>query len=395
MKKFWKKTEGFTLVELVVVIAILGILAGVGTVGYSGYVKKANMAADQQLASDVEQALMLAYYGGVLGDRFSGSVVLSAEEAVEVSDPVLGTAMENAFGSSWQDMKLKYNGWTSTSEGSKEAVNNSNFSDGNGGVNMELLNSVDNLTGQLGQAMSVLDWDNFDGFTGFLEENGINKDTDKQLAANSAVLYLSQTSMDKTKRQEVANQLVQHFGGKTGYNDYGEVEVNLYDFMVNTADKCTEFEALAMVYAAMTGYCLQKGEDTYNEFVAMDLLKKDASGKPTVGDEGDVLRALEDGFAKILTTEDGDFDQDPFYEYLTNGLVNDVNAYYGVIDGISENREYLRENLNGSENFYASQRDFLTAYWNTEFESGDIAVIFSVNENGQPQTAQTGNGVAD
>ena len=28
MRKFWKKTEGFTLVELIVVIAILGILAG-------------------------------------------------------------------------------------------------------------------------------------------------------------------------------------------------------------------------------------------------------------------------------------------------------------------------------------------------------------------------------
>jgi len=60
MKKFWKKTEGFTLVELIVVIAILGILAGVGTVGYSGYVKKANMAADQQLLASLNQAFAVA-----------------------------------------------------------------------------------------------------------------------------------------------------------------------------------------------------------------------------------------------------------------------------------------------------------------------------------------------
>ena len=60
MKNFVKKTEGFTLVELIVVIAILGILAGVGTVGYSGYIKKANMAADQQLVAAINQAYAIA-----------------------------------------------------------------------------------------------------------------------------------------------------------------------------------------------------------------------------------------------------------------------------------------------------------------------------------------------
>ena len=34
------RQSGFTLVELVVVIAIMGILAGVGSAAYSGYVKK-------------------------------------------------------------------------------------------------------------------------------------------------------------------------------------------------------------------------------------------------------------------------------------------------------------------------------------------------------------------
>ena len=55
-----RKNDGFTLVELIVVIAILAILAGIAVPAYSGYIEKANVAADEQLLHAVNIAFLSA-----------------------------------------------------------------------------------------------------------------------------------------------------------------------------------------------------------------------------------------------------------------------------------------------------------------------------------------------
>jgi len=147
MRKFWKKTEGFTLVELIVVIAILGILAGVGTVGYSGYVKKANMAADEQLASNVKNALLLAHYNGDL-DSGSSVVIYHDDEDVKVTGTA-DAAMSAAFGDNYKaNLRLSYSGWAeelgvAADSAMMEYVHNSRF-------------NADNLDNLLGQVQTVV-----------------------------------------------------------------------------------------------------------------------------------------------------------------------------------------------------------------------------------------------
>lgn len=94
LKKFFtlkrRANDGFTLVELIVVIAIMAILAGVGTVAYSGYIKASNKGADKTLVGNIMRAVETGTnsYAFVNDDSFKmgnlsypvGIITLSADK---------------------------------------------------------------------------------------------------------------------------------------------------------------------------------------------------------------------------------------------------------------------------------------------------------------------------
>lgn len=97
-----RKAEGFTLVELIVVIAIMAILAGVAVPAYTGYIKKAETAADEQLLSSLNTAFAAACMMNGEDNRGRSDVSASltgTEGAMEASVTVSGISdFDETFG---------------------------------------------------------------------------------------------------------------------------------------------------------------------------------------------------------------------------------------------------------------------------------------------------------
>lgn len=166
-----KANNGFTLVELIVVIAILGVLGGVAVPVYSGYVEKANKAADEELLAALNKAYTVACVEN--GDYNMKSLSIDPETVGDIKTQVVMKHYDASFQKYYKNGgvfkfydKLEFEDAEGIFKGVslgdvakalKKAWGDSSFKNGGGTVVKTLLSAFDGIGGYFTLAAGGMD----------------------------------------------------------------------------------------------------------------------------------------------------------------------------------------------------------------------------------------------
>lgn len=336
MKNMWKRFwtldvhnhAGFTLVELIIVIAILAILSTGAIAGYSAYITSANKTADQAMIAEIKNVLTLKAYSEGVSNADFVILKLDGDAQVGVKGGFAEQALIDAYGSNWKSaLSLKSNDWMAgaflVNLDDAALIAGSTFlttatPDG-------LMNAVTNLTGaaatfitgykgDVNQGLQAVLGDKYESFKETLDNTGIDPTTDPD-AYNTAI----------------SNLLVGHFADTMSGMDQGTAE----------ADDLT---GLVLTYATLYAYCETKG----------DTSKMDEVNEYLAGATDDGSRLNSESLGGFIETFGEDFNAG-YGEYLNEQGGDDVAATLKILGAVSEiSSNYTDANSLSNPKLYSS-----------------------------------------
>ena len=390
-----RSRAGFTLVELIVVIAILAILAGVAIPVYSGYIAKANEAADLQLLGAVNTAFAAACAGRgldptkinaapqALEDGCLKGIAAPAElnedflmyygENVETPFKVYTSLGYDRVNGVFVDGGKEYSFATANGVVTVTAAQLSSYMASTFATDME----VEELTGSVDLlAERVLASDsganfimNNEDFLAFLEEMGLSAATQEE-KARALVLYAASGSTANTDTW--IDQLLEN-----GSISLGELEPGM------PIDYAGSIKTNAALFSLMTAYANSEyAKKTVQDVEEVDSLINlirayGASGRPVVSTLTTKLNEVygegnyELVFSDSSTGGDGlwhlsytnEFDPVSYYDSEIQGLssMNGISTMMDTFLTDDNFRQYLAEQGQTDLNGFFSTMDMINA----------------------------------